>query len=500
MLNSLERPGLSLPANRATVQVKDRLNPKNNRRDFFSFSLGSSSSFSARLTGISRRANVDLLLRNASGQVIAASRNKGNLAEAINQSLAAGSYTLEARLKGKAKTRYSITASNQLTPSAGPVFNPMPGAGPNPGGDGAGNTLGTARAITLSPTPSLFSDSVSNSDPDDYYVFTVGDASNPSSKINLSLTKTGQNTGATINLRDGLGNVIKSESLFSDDGGTTFSKTVAAGTYYLQINSDRTTPAVYSLSLSTTPILDQAGNSIGAARPLSLSAAPTSLSEFVGTGDRKDLYQFTVGAAGAPSSDLTVELRGVNGNLLTGSADLRLRDSLGNSIDSEFASSNSGGVVLSRKLGSGSYFVEVETSAENLDYTLNLTSAPISDLAGNTRPTARSASFSTTPTTYTDFVGAGDGDDFYQFTLFSNQTVNFTLGGVSGQSTAASLSYALQDASGNSITSGFLSTGEGTSFNRALTGNLAGSTYYFRVAPGSSTSEGTTYGLTLARL
>ncbi|MFM7428236.1 MAG: hypothetical protein ACKO7W_25105 [Elainella sp.] len=499
MLNSLERPGFSRSANRATVQVKERLNPKNNRRDFFSFTLASSSSFNATLNGINRKANVDLLLRNANGQVIAASRNRRNLAETISQSLAAGSYTLEARLKGKAKTRYSITASSQLTPSAGPVFNPtLPGSGGPSGADGAGNNLGTARAITLSPTPSLFSDSVSSSDPDDYYVFTVGDASNPSTKINLSLTKTGQNSGATINLRDGLGNVIKSESLFSDDGGTTFSKTVAAGTYYLQINSERTTPAVYNLSLSTTPILDTAGNSIGAARPLSLSATPTSLTEFVGTGDREDFYQFTVGAPGAPSSDFTVELRGVNGNLLTGSADLRLRDSLGNSIDSEFVSSNSGGASLNRKLGSGTYFVEVETNAENLDYTLNLTSAPIADLAGNTRPTARSVSFSPTP--YTDFVGAGDGDDFYRFTLFSNQTVNFTLGGANGQSTVASLSYALQDGLGNSITSGFLSTGEGTTFNRALTGSLAGTTYYFRVAPGSTTSEGTTYGLRLTSL
>jgi hypothetical protein len=497
MLNSLERSGFPQPANRASVQIKQRLNPKNNRRDFFSFSFGSSSSFNATLNGISRKANVDLLLRNASGQVIAASRNQGNLAETINQSLAAGSYTLEARLKGKAKTRYSITASTQLTPSAGPLFNP---ALPGPTSDGAGNTLGTARAITLSPTASLFSDRVSSSDPDDYYVFTVGDASNPSTKINLNLTKTGANTGATINLRDSLGNVIKSESLFSDDGGTSFSKTVATGTYYLQINSNRTTSTAYSLSLSTTPIADTAGNSIGTARPLSLSATPTSLTEFVGTGDAKDFYQFTVGAPGAPSSDFTVELRGVNGNLLTGSANLRLRDNLGNSIDSEFVTSNSGGVALSRKLGSGTYFVEVESSAENLDYMLNLTSAPIVDLAGNSRATARTTSLSPAPTTYTDFVGAGDADDFYQFTLFSNQTVNFTLGGANGQSTAASMSYALQDAAGNTITSGFLTTGEGTTFNRALTGNLLGRTYYFQVARGSTTSEGTNYGLSLARL
>lgn len=484
----------------ATVSVKDRLS-KANRKDFFTFTLTNRSSFNASLNGINRKANVDLLLRDASGRVIGASKNKRNLSESIRQVLAAGSYTLQTTLKGKTNTRYQLTASSQLTPSRSPVIGTTPS--PIAAIDLAGNSLGSARSIGLSGVPSTFTDVVSNADPDDYYVFTVGDASNPSGRIDLNFTKTGQDTGATINLRDQLGNVIKSETLYSSDGGTNFSKTVAAGTYYLQINSDRITPTPYSLTLATTPIPDTAGNLLGSARPLSLTATPTPITEFVGAGDRQDFYRITVGSAGAPTERFAAELKGINGNLLEDAVRIALRDSLGNLITSESVYSGGGGASIGRNLATGTYYLEVNTiydSADQANYTLNLSSTPIPDLAGNSRPTARSLTPSSTPSTVSDFVGIGDGEDYYKFTLFTNQTLNITLGGVGGASTTASLLYGLEDALGNSIggTSGFAAAGGGATFSKALTGSVSGTDYYFRVSSSSSFSEGTGYGVTVS--
>lgn len=484
----------------STVSVKDRLS-QNNRKDFFTFTLTSRSSFNASLKGIHRKANVDLLLRDASGQVMVASKNKGNLPEKIRRVLSAGSYTLQTTLKGKNKTRYQLTASSQLTPSNSPVI----GTAPRPNGaiDLAGNSLGTARSIVLSSVPNSFSDVVSSVDPDDYYVFTVGDTNHPSAKINLSFTKTGQDTGATINLRDQLGNVIKAESLYSSDGGTNFSKTVAAGTYYLQINSDRTTPTPYNLSLATTLIPDTAGNTFGNARSLSLTSAPTAITEFVGAGDQQDFYRITVDGTGAPTERFAVELKGINGNLIENAVRVALRDGLGNLITSESVYSGSGGAAINKNIAAGTYFLEVNTiyeSSDGTDYTLNVSSTPVPDLAGNTRPTARFLTPSATPLTVNDFVGIGDGDDYYKVTLFSNQTLNVTLSGAGGEVTTASLVYGLQDALGNSIggTSGFAAAGGGATFSKALTGSLGGTDYYFRVSPSSSFSEGTNYGVTVA--
>lgn len=499
---------------RATVQVRQRLSTSN-RRDFFTFTLTSNSRFRASLGGINRNANVDLLLRGAGGQVLASSRKPGNSSESVTQQLAAGSYTLEARLKGRVKTRYRLTASSQLTPSTGPVIGltptptpnptltPTPTPTPTPGipADGAGNTLTSARLVSLSATPSLFSDTVSGTDSDDFYVFTVGDASNPSVRLNVSLSKGGQNSGVTINLRDGLGNVIDTRSLLSTDTATAFTKTLAAGTYYAQVNTSRDTPAPYTLNLSANPIPDTAGNTIANARAVNLSPTPTSITEFVGTGDPADLYQFTIGSAGAPTGQVALELRGVNGNVLTRGAIVRLYDNLGNVIDSETANTSTLGTSINRILGAGTYFVEVVpsvSSTEALDYTLNMTANPIADLAGNTRATARPVSVSSTPISFTDFVGAGDGEDFYQFTLTSNQTVNFKLGGASGQATSTGLLYNLQDSLGNSISGIPVSAGATADFSRSLTGAPSGTTYYIRIAPSVSSSQGTTYGLTLA--
>ncbi|MFM7714291.1 MAG: PPC domain-containing protein, partial [Microcystis sp.] len=108
------------------------------------------------------------------------------------------------------------------------------------------------------------------------------------------------------------------------------------------------------------------------------------------------------------------------------------------------------------------------------------------DLAGNTLTTARDITIGATPTTYSDFVGSTDSNDYYRFSLGDTSDFSLNLTGLS-----ADADVSLLDSNGRVITK---STNGGTS-NESITRQLNAGTYYVRVYPRSGS---TNYNLSLS--
>ena len=110
--------------------------------------------------------------------------------------------------------------------------------------DNAGNTLATARDITIGATPASYSDFVGSTDSNDYYRFSLGTSSN------FSLSLTGLSADADVSLLDSNGSEITSSTNGSNDSES-ITRQLNAGTYFVRVYpySGSTN---YNLSLSAT--------------------------------------------------------------------------------------------------------------------------------------------------------------------------------------------------------------------------------------------------------
>ncbi|GBL16486.1 subtilisin E [Microcystis aeruginosa NIES-1211] len=114
---------------------------------------------------------------------------------------------------------------------------------------------------------------------------------------------------------------------------------------------------------------------------------------------------------------------------------------------------------------------------------LNLTAL---DNAGNTLEMACDITIGATATSYSDFAGSADTNDYYHFSLGTSSNFSLNLTGLS-----ADADVSLLNSSGGVITS---STNRGNS-SESITRQLNGGTYYIRVYPHSGS---TNYNLTLS--
>ncbi|MCA2716213.1 PPC domain-containing protein, partial [Microcystis sp. M169S2] len=90
--------------------------------------------------------------------------------------------------------------------------------------DLAGNTLATARDITIGATPTSYSDFVDSTDSNDYYRFSLGTTSD------FSLNLTGLSDDADVSLLDSNGSEITSSTNGSNDSES-ITRQLNAGTY-----------------------------------------------------------------------------------------------------------------------------------------------------------------------------------------------------------------------------------------------------------------------------
>jgi pimeloyl-ACP methyl ester carboxylesterase len=259
--------------------------------------------------------------------------------------------------------------------------------------DLAGNTLATARVVTVGATATTFTDFVggNNVDPDDYYKFTLANAST------VNLTLNGLNGNAGIKIVQDLNNngaIDFGETLaYSYNSGTTaqsISEALNVGTYFIHVGYGNTN---YNLTVSATP-LDNAGNTLTAARNINLNS-PQTIFEFVGSIDVDDYYRFSLNT----TNNFKLSLDGLSAN-----ADVQLiRDANNNNVvDSgellvTIANTGTTAESITRSLSAGTYFIRVYPAATgvNTNYILGVSATP-----ANTAPT--NLDFNTTKVVYNE--------------------------------------------------------------------------------------------------
>lgn len=222
--------------------------------------------------------------------------------------------------------------------------------------DDPGSSLGTAKGLALqSGTSQVIKQFVGSVDSADVYRFTVDSQVN-AFKATLSTAALSDNiTMALVYDRNGdgimnLGEKVSDTRVIPGDfiGGTFLSpgkeetqaasitRTLGQGTYFLVVNQQSTIEnTVYNLDLFTQSLT----NTYASADPSSNLGQATSLlingstySQFVGSTDASDVYQFTIG--GAAPQNVLIKVAG-----LADTAEIRLaQDKNGNGlIDSPFA-------------------------------------------------------------------------------------------------------------------------------------------------------------------
>ncbi|MGA1282939.1 MAG: S8 family serine peptidase, partial [Prochlorothrix sp.] len=328
------------------------------------------------------------------------------------------------------------------------------------------NSLSTARAITVGSSTTTYRDWVGSSDTNDYYRFTLGTTSN----LNLSLT--GLSADADVQLLNSSGSVIRS-STNSGSTSESISQQLAAGTYYARVYPYGGGNTYYNLNLAATPITT-----------VTIAATDASAAE-TNTGQATNPGQFTLTRTGLLTSALSANYT-IGGTATNGSDYSSLTGTVTFAAGSSTALINLN--VLNDPLVESSETVTL-TLASSSAYQIgssNTATVTISDndtpldYAGNSLSTARAITVGSSTTTYRDWVGSSDTNDYYRFTLGTTSNLNLSLTGLS-----ADADVQLLNSSGSVIRS---STNSG-SISESISQQLAAGTYYARVYPygGSST-------------
>jgi hypothetical protein len=327
--------------------------------------------------------------------------------------------------------------------------------------DLAGNTLATARAITVGSSTTSYTDWVGSTDTNDYYRFSLANSAN----FNLGLT--GMTADADVQLLNSGGSVIASSAL----GGSnpeSITRQLSAGTYYIRVYpfSGNTN---YNLAVSATS--DLAGNTLATARAITVGSSTTSYTDWVGSTDTNDYYRFSL----ANSGNFNLSLTG-----MTADADVELLNSSGSVIASS-ANGGSNPESITRQLSAGTYYIRVYPFSGNTNYNLAVSAQTSSvDLAGNTLATARAITVGSSTTSYTDWVGSTDTNDYYRFSLANSGNFNLSLTGMT-----ADADVELLNSSGSVIAS----SANGGSNPESITRQLSAGTYYIRVYPFSGNTN-----------
>ncbi|NGZ29106.1 MAG: T9SS type A sorting domain-containing protein, partial [Magnetococcales bacterium] len=426
--------------------------------DYYRFVLTGNSSFSLALGNLASDLDVELL--NASGGLIAASTASGSAAESISLStLSAGTYFIDV-YSFSGNSNYTLTLSGTLQASSQ---------------DQAGNTLAQARQITLNSEGQTFSEYVGGTDTYDYYRFVLN------ANIGFNLTLNGLSGDANVDLLSGSGSLLTT----SNQGGTTSESisraSLSAGTYAVRVYANPLNggPISYTLQLATTPLssTDQAGNTTTTARTISATSASQTFSDWVGERDSLDFYRFIL--SGTSGLNLVLDA-------LSDDANLQLLSRNGELLASSTNSSTSSETIQQAALAAGTYYVQVSNNGSGTNYSLTVNTLQ-SDLAGNTRQTARSLTLTNVNQTFNDHVGVNDTADYYSFTTVYNSTFTLAMTGL-----VADADVWLQDGDGEMVAQ---SLNGGSNSEAISVANLSAGTYYVLVSP--YLSANTQYALTM---
>jgi hypothetical protein len=465
-------------------QVVRGLVGRNDQRDVYRFTTSSSVDFSLAFRGLGKDARVKLLRGDSSIRGTAShrtpltiSKKVGNQSNQLSTTLERGVYYIEVQSVGRqTTTTYSLRASATRTKS-----DPSPN---EPGETGA-----TARNLGVFSGQFSNQDAVSNTDPD-YYKFTLAQISDFNATVSPS-------TAAISLYLDANNNGLIDNSERFSRPGTTITRTVAPGVYFLEVkpSSSSSTPIQYDLAIAATPnpgtlSVDPGDLPATAFNLTSLSATP--IKEFVGGFDSRDYYKFTL----PQISNLNISIDSL---LDSASADADLYFDLNNNgaIDEgELLAEGSEGFNISRAVLPGTYFVEVESSAPTR-YDLIVAATPdpgnLSTSPGKSTVTAYDLGNSPGNQILKDYVGSFNNFDYYRFSLNSPALFKARVNAVSFVNSSASMAL-YRDANND----GFIQATElvdvGSLANNDINRTLQAGVYFLQI---TNNSNGTRYDLTL---
>lgn len=260
------------------------------------------------------------------------------------------------------------------TPGGTPL-QPLPPPPPPPVPVGPGNTPETALNAGVLTGTQILNQSISSTNPNDYYRF------NLSGPTNLNVVINGMTQDANLELffdsnNDGTVNATERVGVSTQPGTLQDSITgfFTAGNYFVNVSQGvpgAQTP--YNLNLIATPVTgDIGGNSANTATNLGILSGTRRIDDFVGDPDPQDYFRFVLN-----------DVRNVN-LLLTGlndDADLRLYQAVNNNgaieegnLIAQSIQSGTTPEALSRTLTPGDYLVLVSRGFQgvNTNYSLTL--------------------------------------------------------------------------------------------------------------------------------
>ncbi|MBW4522702.1 MAG: tandem-95 repeat protein, partial [Scytolyngbya sp. HA4215-MV1] len=310
--------------------------------------------------------------------------------------------------------------------------------------DYTGNTLSTARALSINTSTQSYIESVGFTDTNDYYRIQL------SGRSSLSLAITGLRANADVQLLNSQGNLIQ-DSSNSGSLAETINQVLDAGTYYIRVFSVDNSDTNYQLSVaaSANPT-DLVGNTLASALNIGSLNGSGRYRDSVGGTDSNDYYRVSLNYAGSIALSL---------NSLVGNADLQLLNGTGDVLQT---SANSGGTLdwINRTLTPGMYYIRVSAAAGTVaNYSLStaIHATPVLDLNGaNVNGTSFSASFK-------EGFGAVSIVDSQQLTLSDVDSTHLTMAIVKITN--------LQDGAAESLAADTSGTNIQTSYN-AVTGEL----------------------------
>lgn len=306
------------------------------------------------------------------------------------------------------------------------------------------------------------------------------------------LSNTRRDTNVNLELRDSQGRLVAASRRLANRPDQIQLPQLAPGTYFVQPVLARGKWSRFRLRVQTTPIPD-VGNLPSTARDLEVSSIPVSLDEFIGAEDRDDYYRFTVGSGAFPTGQVQLKLSGLNGDLLDSNLTVTIRNSNLNVVQRRTTTGRIG-FSLDETLAAGTYFIQIEPAQVGRDqtnYRLSLAATAIADLAGNTPNAGREVSLTTEPTLFQDFVGTGDLQDYYRFTL-PNSRFNLQLTGPNGNLLNGEITVRLRDEVNAVLENRSTSGGAGIAIENR---NLAAGSYIVQV---STSAKSVNYSLALA--
>lgn len=297
-----------------------------------------------------------------------------------------------------------------------------------------------------------------------------------SSSINLSLGNLSNN--ADLRLLSANGKEIK-RSAQANRRSESIHNRLAEGNYYIQVSANGGS-ASYQLDIAGSGRSLDAGNDIKNALDTgNLSSANRSHEGRVSNRDQ-DLYRFDLSEKGIVNLSLSDVRRDV---------DLSLLDSKGNEVS---RSTNNGlsNELINESLNAGTYFVQVSRlgnlrTSYKLEMSANgsavsLGSSTGSTIGGSSESLSSAESVSSATFSRSDFVGGGDREDTYRFSLSKSGIFSADTTGLAGNSTVR----LVQDRNNN----GAIDAGEVLSSNKIIRRFLNSGTYFLQVASDNSQS------------